>query len=660
MRSSRLSAAAGIFLATLLLIIPFTSRPSQAAVPLSTPHTAAPKSAAATSVPYALTPVGNIGGTTATVAVSGTLAYVGEGAALTIVNIANPALPVRLGSLKTTGYVQEIRVVGTVAYLSDQVEGLVIADVSNPALPTRLSSYRPANSAAALALQVSGNYAYINFGSILAILDIRDPRHPQLMIKRYFDWIYDLDIVGTRLFMAQGVNRFAILDVSNPAAPQVVNDTNYLQGIITGVQVIGDIAYVINNSALVVLNVADPTRVRTLGSKTLARQGKDITVANGRAFVTHMNGTGLVEIFDITQPQQISLLGSYSSAQQIWDVRVAPNGTYAYLANDTAGLTILNLTTIASPTLVGSYDQSWAAQGIDIVDQIAYVAAGRDGIAIVDLHTPASPVLLSTTPMTGNAVKIKVVNQRAYVANSFGTVDILNVADPIHPMLLSRTGEVNAYNLHVVNNLIYVAGARGLFILDATDLTSPTITTLYTQTYGLRDINILGTTLYASFDESGSGGGLVIMDITNPTSPTLRSKLYTGKGRGLDVVGSTAYVADIYYQGGLQLIDVSNPVSPTLLATQKAIASAVDVQVVDQIAYVGREYIGTPADGAIELVDVSNRSQPQTLAYYVTAQGVQQLQVSGNLIYTVEGGAGLKILQTTPLTNQRFLPLLQR
>ena len=42
--------------------------------------------------------IGNIGGGVPTVAISGTLAYMGEGTQLTILNTSNPAAPARIAS----------------------------------------------------------------------------------------------------------------------------------------------------------------------------------------------------------------------------------------------------------------------------------------------------------------------------------------------------------------------------------------------------------------------------------------------------------------------------------------------------------------------------------------------------------------------------------
>ncbi len=53
-------------------------------------------------------------------AVSGTLAYVADGdAGLQIIDVSNPASPVRLGGYDTSGTAYGVAVSGTVAYVAD-------------------------------------------------------------------------------------------------------------------------------------------------------------------------------------------------------------------------------------------------------------------------------------------------------------------------------------------------------------------------------------------------------------------------------------------------------------------------------------------------------------------------------------------------------------
>jgi len=85
------------------------------------------------------------GGTAFGVAVSGNLACVTAYNAglpeLQVIDVSNPATPVRLGSYDTRGMAYGVAVSGTVAYVADYDAGLQVIDVSNPASPVRLGGY---------------------------------------------------------------------------------------------------------------------------------------------------------------------------------------------------------------------------------------------------------------------------------------------------------------------------------------------------------------------------------------------------------------------------------------------------------------------------------------------------------------------------------------
>jgi hypothetical protein len=110
------------------------------------------------------------------VAVSGTKAYVAGLGGLQIIDVSNPANPVRLGYC-TSGYGQAVTVSGTVAYVAADSAGLQIIDVSNAANPVRLGTC--ATSGRARGVAVVGTLAYVAAGTAgLEIIDVSNPTNP--------------------------------------------------------------------------------------------------------------------------------------------------------------------------------------------------------------------------------------------------------------------------------------------------------------------------------------------------------------------------------------------------------------------------------------------------------------------------------------------------
>jgi hypothetical protein len=104
------------------------------------------------------------------VAVSGTVAYVAADAAgLQIIDVSNPANPVRLGAYATSGLARDVAVVGTLAYVAVGIGGLEVIDVSNPANPIRQGGHD--TSGRAMGVAVAGSRIYVaDFESGLKVL----------------------------------------------------------------------------------------------------------------------------------------------------------------------------------------------------------------------------------------------------------------------------------------------------------------------------------------------------------------------------------------------------------------------------------------------------------------------------------------------------------
>ena len=82
------------------------------------------------------------------VVVSGNLAYVADyDAGLQIIDVSNPAAPVRRGAYDTSGWASGVYVSGNLAYVADYYNGLLIIDVSNPTVPVRLGGYETSGHA---------------------------------------------------------------------------------------------------------------------------------------------------------------------------------------------------------------------------------------------------------------------------------------------------------------------------------------------------------------------------------------------------------------------------------------------------------------------------------------------------------------------------------
>ncbi|MFM6352110.1 MAG: cadherin domain-containing protein, partial [Dolichospermum sp.] len=107
------------------------------------------------------------------VQVVGNYAYVADYYGLQIIDISNPTTPTLKGNYYTSDIASFVQVVGNYAYVADRTSGLQIIDISNPTTPTLKGNYD--TSGYAVGVQVVGNYAYVaDYDSGLQIIDVSE------------------------------------------------------------------------------------------------------------------------------------------------------------------------------------------------------------------------------------------------------------------------------------------------------------------------------------------------------------------------------------------------------------------------------------------------------------------------------------------------------
>jgi hypothetical protein len=129
----------------------------------------------------------------------------------------------------------------------------------------------------------------------------------------------------------------------------------------------------------------------------------------------------------------------------------------------------------------------------------------------------------------------------------------------------------------------------------------------------------------------GTANYLSIVDVSDPRSPKPVS-LFRGRigaQRGVDVVGSTAYVASSLHADAsrLQLVDVSDPTSPAEVSVFTTGGGAQDVAVSGSFAFVADRSNG------IVVVDVSDPAKLKQCGFFRTAGHANKVTLAGELVF---------------------------
>jgi hypothetical protein len=327
------------------------------------------------------------------VALSGSFAYVADGAGLHVIDVSAPANCVRVGAYRTGGYARGVAASGNYGYVADGEGGLVVIDVSNPANCVRVGGCDTIGNA--LDVAVSGNYAYVvgqdgvdpRFGNpigTLQVIDVRDPANcvrvggltiggPANSVAVFGNYAY---VAGTGfLGISSAIGVLRVIDVSNPANPVGMGAQFTSGDAALAVAVSGNYAYVADNIGLEVVDVSNPTHLLWAGRYDLG--GRGVAVSGNHAYVTGYDSA----VFDVSDPTNLRRLGSLNTIGAA--VGVVVSGKYAYVADGRAGIEVIDVSDPTNCVRVGGYDTSGYASGVAVAAGRIYVADGEAGLLVL-------------------------------------------------------------------------------------------------------------------------------------------------------------------------------------------------------------------------------------------------------------------------------------
>lgn len=476
--------------------------------------------------------------------VDGEFAYVAGGTGgLHVVSIADPEVPELVGTLGTPGEASGVFKVGDLVYVADGSAGLQIVDVANPGAPTLVGGV--ATPGTAKAVVVADDHAYLAVGAAAA------------------PWFEVLPVV----------------DVSNPAAPQVVDSQTYQFGVAhEDIDLVNGRLLVSAQNGVAIYEMNGSVIPASDGYVRVGyEQVQGLAVADGHAYLAggsnalfgiRIDGEGTLDQIDHVSvggvPQDLAL-----------------DGDILHVATQDGALHLIDVADPADPALMGVSLDFEDAQGLAVRDGLAYVADSAAGLRIVDVLDPSAPTVVSSLPLAGPAEDVVLLGDHAYVATGEHGLQVVDVCDPAVPVVVgSLDTPAQAHGVWIEDETVYLADNNSLEIIDvAVPATPQTLGSLTLE--GVSDVMVAGNLAYVA-----CGWYLAIVDVSEPISPALVSTYQTASTpNAVQVVGTTLYVAEKY--GTLQVFDVSDPAAPRSLGAGHAPDRAYSVLVHGDHVYVG-------------------------------------------------------------------------
>ena len=556
-----------------------------------------------------------------TVDVVDSLAYIGAGQTMKILNVKDSTNPVLLGEVK----------------LPD-----------NPDSSNGISFFPDIRD-----INVHGTLAYVAYGlSGLRIINVADPSSPFEI--GFFDtlsytekvWVRDTLVYVTDWDFTNWEGELRIVNVSDPTSPFEVGFYEGPDGsIVNDLWIQDTLAYTVGDS-MRIINISDPTSPVEIGAYPLNMEGFAISVQDTLAYI----GTDSLYIINVSDPTSPVEVGSYANwsnwSNHILDIVVQDSLAYLaismkYLINSDSSVCIINVANPDSMREIGRYYTPGGPTELYLKNNLAYVSyminrtGLRDGMVIIDINDPSAPFEIGRYGMGGFNKEVWVKDSLAYVANSSRGLRIINIADP------SICREIGFFDppgrdvegVYIEDTLAYLLDAdSGFRVIDITDPTSPFEIDFYNTATWLIDIWVKDTLAYIANSDSG----LRIINVSNPSSMSEIGSCYT-RGGAFDIYvqDTLAYVA---CDSGLSIINVSNSSSPVELGF--FYNSLGDIWVQDTLAYL-------IDDDSLLIIDVSNPSSvSEVSSYYIL--WANNVWVENNLAYiTCSDSVCLRILNVS-------------
>lgn len=394
------------------------------------------------------------------IAIEGRYAWiVAQGNELRVLDLADPAHPVQVGSYALDRVGQAVP--GGDARLVAAGGGtLATLDLTDPALPREVARAALPNPGTLVAVEgslaftlerppagdaLAGNACL----SALHVVDLANPWAPaelgRFELRVPLGWpqdahVYRLTPASSRFYVAADMAGLQILELADPAAPQLLGSGG-APGFFYDVALLQGDEWPGRTYALVADGSWGPA----------ARAG--------------------LRVFDVTDPARIAQAGFYDSPGNALALAVA--GHTAYLADGEKGLRIIDVADPAHPVEVGAAEAPGFARGVVVVGHYACVADDKQGLRIVDVADPTQPRQVGLYAPGGRGVlSVAAAGELIYLPTIQG-VSILRLTDAGEPVVVGQIVLQGADLVAVGDGLACVADWWGLYAFDVADPAQP-------------------------------------------------------------------------------------------------------------------------------------------------------------------------------------------
>jgi hypothetical protein len=555
----------------------------------------------------------------------------------------------------------DIAVRGDYAYITSGSTGLQIMDISNPEHPIQVGCYTDLGEVTTI--DISGEYAYLTWSHVFAILDISEPSEPELVFVDHMDYSIDaIKISGDYVYLGTTIYHendtsskyVEILDISNPHEMISVTNCEWqdeLGNRLMDICPVEDGVFVVSSLELYYLDLIEADSL-CLAVTDNRFGGERIRIKDGIAYI--MNNA-LLKIIDVSNAEEVEQIGECQTptgcGTSIYDfivddeiVYVASELTFCGSPgrDDTVHLfTTVDVSNPSEPVIIKSTELQVLVNSLSMYNDDLAVNQGG-GISIFDVSDPDTLLTVGCYNTRGYTKWLYSDGQTVFLLDN--VMRIFDQADPENPVFVDYY-DMNAYDAFVSEEILCAIGSDSIRIFDISEpelllqidsyprsgwyshmvINDPYIymvqdefLNVYEMTdadtlvpvcqfdvddWGISSMDISDDVLYCAMQNDGIG----IIDTSDPTELQLITHYaLSGSTIHLQVIDDRCYAANS--RSGLVILNVSDPAMPDSLGS-------IDIDDI-KLHQLNENYVYVENDSMLIMIDVSNPENPVQAGYY--------------------------------------------
>jgi hypothetical protein len=394
-----------------------------------------------------------------------------------------------------------------------------------------------------------------------------------------------------------------------------------------------------------------------------------IAVGDGYAYVSQYAGgppTDGLQVLDLSDPSDPVKPAGGSSGfvaisgvnGQLMGLDVHTGKSEVYIANRSTDKLVrrIDVSTPASPVLLPDLAPMFYDPQDVLVDEgrnLLYVADRSSGLRVVDISDSSSASILGTAD-TSDAWALGRLGDIVSVADRQDGVRFVSTSMPNQPFIIEKLPSLNAFDVRIHQGAVFVADWNGG--TRAAEISLPLNSSIVATTgFGGRgyNIHVEGDRAYVLDDWTGSAdptAGVFIFDISDPESPALLGTVPSNDPISVELAGDRLFVGNassLDSDPEVVIYDISNPAAPQTLGSFPVVDRPYHMDLYGDLLYVvdyGR---------GLKIVDVADPAEPQLLGELDSLQSYRAIRY-GEFVLMADDENGVLIIDVSDPTNPRL------